>query len=55
MPDLALIPQCRRPETTGATHLDTLKFNSFCSSGPALFNIIPIKLDKKMLLASNTI
>ena len=42
-------PQCRRPKTTGATHLDTLKFNSFCSSGPALFNIIPgeIKLDKK--------
>ena len=42
-------PQCRRPKTTGATHLDTLKFNSFCSSGPALFNIIlgEIKLDKK--------
>ena len=42
-------PQCRRPKTTGATHLDTLKFNSFCSSGPALFNIIPgeIKLHKK--------
>jgi len=41
-------PQCRRPKSSGSTHLDTIKFNSFCSSGPALFNIIPgeVKLDK---------
>ena len=40
-------PQFKK--TTEATHLDTLKFNSFCSSGPGLFNTIPgdIKPDKK--------
>ena len=34
-------PQCKRPKINGSAHTDTLKFNSFVSRGPALFNIIP--------------
>jgi len=34
-------PQCKRPKINGSSHIETLKFNSFVSKGPALFNIIP--------------
>ena len=42
-------PQCVRPNITGTSSLDTLKFNAFSSRGPALFNIIPkdVKVDRK--------
>ena len=35
--------QCKRPNSkiNGSAHTDTLKFNSFVSRGPGLFNIIP--------------
>jgi len=42
-------PQCVRPNITGTSSLDTLKFNAFSSRGPALFNIIPndVKVNRK--------
>jgi len=33
-------PQCIHPNITGTSSLKSHKFNAFCSSGPALFNII---------------